>query len=66
MSYRNLEYQSIVASIEEQIKKPHKLRQKVKTSKTLDVGPKKIIKRAIDQAFQVFGATRYSGSTLSL
>ena len=35
-------------------------------SNTLEVGPKKIMKRAIDLAFQVVGPARYSGSTLSL
>lgn len=39
---------------------------KTHMSKTLDVGPIKIIKRAMDLAFQIFGPVRYSGSTLSL
>jgi len=44
----------------------YQLRTKVQMSKTLDVGPMKIMKRAIDQAFHAFGVVRYSGSTLSL
>ena len=35
-------------------------------SNTLDVGPMQIMKRAMELAFQTFGAARYSGSTLSL
>lgn len=44
----------------------YQLIRKVQISNTLEVGPKKIMKRAIDLAFQVVGAARYSESTLSL
>ena len=44
----------------------HQSIRKVQMSNTLEVGPKKIMKRAIDLAFQVVGLARYSGSTLSL
>lgn len=39
--------------------------RKTQMSNTLDVGPIKIMKRAMDLAFQTFGAARYSRSTLS-
>jgi hypothetical protein len=44
----------------------HQLIQNVVISKGLEKGPMQTMKRMIDFAPHVFGASKYSGSTLSL